>query len=220
MATESDHGSKRRSRERVSPCVVHMGAGSAFSLIELLIAVAIVVILYAMYLTAGSQKAKTKQKIACQKNLQNAYIALKTHSLGNTNQFPFLSDASTAEAPLGLLIPRSTTVTEYFICPGTKDKVPPAAKPFGKSRISYGYYMGRTALQGPLTPLMSDEQVNTNAKAPGQALFSADGKGLGSNHDQYGGVILFCDGSTQISGTNTSKALPLGQGVTFLNPKP
>jgi len=195
-------------------------ASAGFSLIELLIALALVVIMYVMYLSAGSQHFQTKQKKACQKNLQNAYVALKTYSIENGDRFPFSLNAATAETPLSQLVPRCTTVTELFICPGSKDKVPPRAKPFANAKISYAYYMGRDATQSAQMPLMSDEQVNANGKSAGQALFSADGDSPGNNHHKYGGVILFCDGNAQLSGTNAAMPLPLGPGVTLLNPKP
>ncbi len=67
-----------------------------------------------------------------------------------------------------LLLPRYTTVTESFICPGTDDKTPPQARPFGKAKISYAYYMGRNAAQPAQWPLMSDEQVNADAKNAGR----------------------------------------------------
>ncbi len=193
---------------------------SAFSLIEMLIALALVVIMYVLYLSAGSQSFQTRQKKACQKNLQNTYVALKTYSLENGDQFPVVPGATSSEVPLSLLVPRCTTVTELFMCPGTKEDPPPPAKPFANSRINYAYYMGRNARLGPQIPLMSDEQVNTNAKLAGQALFSPDGKGLGNNHSKFGGVVLFCDGSAQVSGTNADQALPLGPDVILVNPKP
>lgn len=202
----------RRSRRTCGP--------AGFSLIELLITLALVVVMYVLYLSAGSQHFQTKQKRACQKNLQNAYVALKTYSIENGDRFPAAFDAATSEVPLSLLIPRCTTVTKLFICPGTKDKVPPQAKPFADAKISYAYYMGRDTTQPAQMPLMSDEQVNTNSKSAGQALFSANGETLGNNHHKYGGVILFRDGTAQLSGTNAATPLPLGTGVKLLNPKP
>jgi prepilin-type N-terminal cleavage/methylation domain-containing protein len=193
---------------------------AAFSLIEMLIALALVVTMYVLYLSGGSQRFQTRQKVACQQNLQNAYMALKTFSIENRGQFPVLTNAASSEAALSLLVPRCTTVTDIFMCPGTKEKPPPSAKPFANARINYAYYMGRHAQLGPRFPLLSDEQVDTNEKFIGQPLFSADGKGRGNNHHQYGGVILVCDGSAQISGTNATMALPLGAGVQLLNPKP
>lgn len=218
---------RRRVAHDAIPPAMNRGKGrgrylprrGAFSLIELLIAVALVVIMYVLYLSAGSQSFQAKQKQACQKNLQNAYVALKTYSIESDQRFPTLGQAETSEEPLGLLVPRYTTATEFFVCPGTKDEPPPPAKPFGKSRISYAFYMGRRADQGPQVPLMSDEQVNTDGKHVGQLLFSADGEGPGNNHHKFGGVVLFCDGSAQLSGTNASVPLPVGPGVTLLNPK-
>ena len=196
-----------------------LGDRQGFSLLELLIVIALLVTMYVLYLSAGSQNFQAKQKQACRKNLQNTYMALKTYSIETADQFPMVADAARSEEALGFLVPRYTTVTESFICPGTKDKPPAAARDFSNSKISYAYYMGRNSLQGSQMPLMSDEQVDTQAKPVGQLLFSADGKGRGNNHNKYGGVILFCDGSAQLSGTNTSVALPLGSGVTLLNPK-
>ncbi len=73
----------------------------AFSLIELLIAVALVVIMYVLYLSAGSKNFQTKQKQACPENLQNTYMALKTYSVENTEQFPLATEAATSEDALG-----------------------------------------------------------------------------------------------------------------------
>lgn len=193
---------------------------AAFSLIELLIAVTVVVIMYVLYLTAGSQQRQAKEKTACAKNLQNAYVALKTYSVENADHYPAVLAATSSEVPLGLLIPRSTTMTELFICPGSKDKIPPQARPFGRSKISYAYYMGRNATHGPTVPLLSDEQVNTEAKQAGEPVFSTNGKGPGNNHHKFGGVVLFGDGSTQTSDTNAAFPLLLTPGVTLLNPRP
>lgn len=195
-------------------------ARGAFSLIELLIAVALVVILYVLYLTAGSEHFQTKQKQACRKNLQNAYVGLKTFAVENADWFPTLPEDGTSEQALSQLVPRYTTVTDVFVCPGTKDEAPPQAKPFLNSKISYAFYTGRNATAGSTIPLMSDEQINTEAKTAGAPLFSSDGRPPGANHNKFGGVVLFCDGSTRTSETNASFDLPLGPGVRLLNPKP
>ncbi len=57
--------------------------------------------------------------------------------------------------------------------------------------------MGRST-STPQQVLMSDRQVDTQSKAAGQAVFSSTGKPPGSNHDKYGGNLLFCDGHVEL----------------------
>src|SRR5579863_4511063 len=120
------------------------GARNGFSLVELLIVMAIIVFLYTLYLSGGSRAYQKKQLAACEKNLETIYIALQTWANDNSNGFPTLVNAQTSEGPLSQLIPRYTTGTEYFTCPGCKDATLPDAQPFADRKISYAYYMGHT----------------------------------------------------------------------------
>ena len=191
-----------------------------FSLLELLIVVTVIFVLFTLYFSAGSKAYQTKQIAACEKNLQNIYVALRTWSQDNNDRLPLLADAKTSEAPLSQLIPRYTTGTEFFICPGSKDSPLPDAKPFADRKISYAYYMGRTLKDGADQPLLSDRQVNTNAKTAGGPLFSPDGKKPGNNHNKYGGNVMFCDGIVQSSPAQSAFALTNTPNVVLLNPKP
>src|ERR1041385_3698614 len=85
-----------------------------FSLIELLCTVAIILILYTLYFTGGSAQRQAKEKAHCQRNLENIYVALKTFTLDHNDAFPVATNASSSEAPLSLLVPRYTSVTEFF----------------------------------------------------------------------------------------------------------
>jgi prepilin-type N-terminal cleavage/methylation domain-containing protein/prepilin-type processing-associated H-X9-DG protein len=193
---------------------------AAFSLIELLVVMALIVVMFTLYWSAGSKNFQTKQIARCGKNLENIYVALKTYALDNNDRLPILASAQTSEPVLSQLIPRYTTGTEYFICPGCKDKVLPEAQPFAERKISYAYYMGHTVKDGADQPLVSDRQINTGPKFAGQPLFSADGNKPGANHNKYGGNVMFCDGNVQVSLTNSSFNLTNGPGIILLNPKP
>jgi prepilin-type processing-associated H-X9-DG protein len=161
-----------------------------------------------------------KMKDLCARNLRNVYTALQTYSRDHGDALPAVTNAITSEAPLSLLIPRYTTGTEFFICPGSGDKALPEATPFANRRISYAYYMGRKLSEGAGQPLMSDKQVNVAPKATGESLFSADGKKPGNNHHRYGGNVLFCDGSIQTSPSKSAFNLSFPTNVILLNPKP
>jgi prepilin-type processing-associated H-X9-DG protein len=62
--------------------------------------------------------------------------------------------------------------------------------------------------------------VDTVAKAAGQNVFSTSGKPPGNNHEKNGGNVLFCDGHVEFTPPRAAFALPLGEGVVLLNPKP
>lgn len=191
-----------------------------FSLIELLITVAIIFILFTLYFGAGGRVYQAKKLEQCRKNLQNIYVAFRIYAQDHNEALPAMASARTSEAPLSLLVPKYTTGADFFVCPGSKDKPLPDAKPFADRKISYAYYMGRTLNDGADKPLMSDRQVDTSPKNAGQIVFSPDGKRPGNNHKQFGGNFLFCDGNVQASPAQSAFTLATATNVNLLNPKP
>jgi prepilin-type N-terminal cleavage/methylation domain-containing protein/prepilin-type processing-associated H-X9-DG protein len=191
----------------------------AFSMIELLLVMFIILVLYTLYLGGGSRGYQKKQLAACQNNMQTIYVALQTWANDNSNSFPTLANAQTSEPVLSQLIPHYTTGAGFFICPGSKDSALPDAQPFANRKISYAYYMNQSA-KDVGQPLLSDRQVNTSPKLAGQPLFSPDGKKPANNHNKYGGNIMFCDGSVQSSQPAAAFNLTNAPGVVLLNPRP
>jgi prepilin-type N-terminal cleavage/methylation domain-containing protein/prepilin-type processing-associated H-X9-DG protein len=204
----------------VSPANPPTRACGGFSLLELLVTLALILALFVMYYSAGSQSRQAKLKAHCQQNLQYICVALQTYARENQDQFPALPNARTAAPPLSLLVPRYTTVTAHFICPGSGDSALAEAQPFAKRKISYAYYMGQGTSAEASQPLMSDAQVNTLAKTNGQPLFSADGKAPGNNHHKYGGNVMFCDGHIAMSPAKAAWDLVPNDKIILLNPKP
>lgn len=190
-----------------------------FSLIEMLISLAILLILFTMLYGFGSRSHQLNQKKKCQGNLQKLYIALQLYSNDSGGSFPAVTNARSSEDALDVLVPRYCSDTAVFICPGSKDRPLPAGESLRQGRISYAYYMGRTVTDGEAV-LASDKQVDTLAKRAGDKVFSDDGKSPGNNHHQYGGTFLYCDGGMKSSPAASSIALPLGTNVVLLNPKP
>jgi len=115
------------------------------------------------------------------------------------------------------LVPRYTSDTAFFVCPGSKDSPLSSGASLQKNTISYAYYMGR-ASKDPANALISDRQVDTQSKVPGQPVFSSTGKPPGNNHGGTGGNFLFCDGHIQRSPPNAAFSLVFTQNVILLNP--
>ena len=209
----------RAARRRVPAFLRALGQPpSGFSLIELLVVMAILLILSSMYWGSSSGSRQRQLQKTCQKNLQKIYVAMEIYANDHGGKFPVVAGARSSEEALGALVPRYTSDTAVFICPGSKDSPLVAGESLLKSKISYAYYMGRCATEATEV-LMSDRQVDTQSKATGQQVFSSTGKPPGSNHHKYGGNFLFCDGHLELSPAQTPVSLVLTQGVILLNPK-
>ena len=191
---------------------------AGFSLIEMLITLALILIMFTMLYGFGSRGEQQRRKRACEKNLQNIYLALDIYSKENNGVLPSVTNAQSSEAPLSQLVPRCTVASEIFICPGSKDGALPNGESFANGRISYAYWMGRR-LSDANVVLMSDRQINAQPKRAGEQIFSSNGKPPANNHHKYGGNYLFTDGHTESAGTNAPFAIEWPTNVAFLNPK-
>jgi prepilin-type N-terminal cleavage/methylation domain-containing protein/prepilin-type processing-associated H-X9-DG protein len=194
-----------------------------FSLIELLVTLALIAILSAMMYGFASGKHQRTQKQLCADNLQKIYLALQIYANDYKGALPQATNAQTSEVPLNELVPKYTTDTSIFVCPGGRDAELPSGEPLTRNKISYAYYMGQRLDAAPGTApmiLMSDRQVNTESKRAGEFVFSPDGKSPGNNHHKFGGNFLFSDGSVQPSDAQLTFSLVVPPGVVLLNPKP
>ena len=191
----------------------------AFSLIELLITTAILIILYTMLFGFSARQNQIRQKTKCRSNLQKMYVSLQIYANDSRGLFPAATNAQTSEDVLAVLVPRYSADNSIYICPGGKDSKLTPGESLRNARISYAYYMGRSETNNG-DVLMSDRQVSTAAKVVGELVFSDNGKKPGNNHHKYGGSFLLCDGSMNSSASILAIPLPLVTNVVLLNPKP
>ena len=194
-------------------------AESGFSLVELLIVLALMIILTVMMWGFTSESHQHAAQRACQQNLEKIYVSLQIYANDFGGKLPENTNATRSEVPLSLLVPRYTADTSIFICPGSKDSPLPSGVSFANRKISYAYYMGQR-LGDAQQPLMSDWQVNTLPKKAGDLAFSATGKPPGNNHYKYGGNFLFGDGHAELTSPQLAFSLVTTNGVVLLNPKP
>lgn len=192
---------------------------AAFSLVELLIVMALLLITVVMYHGFGSRVYQREQKQVCQKNLQRIYVALEIYANDHQGAFPAAPGAQTSEEPLSVLVPRYTVDAGSFVCPGTKRSPLPDGESFARRRISYAYFMGRRLTEAKGL-LMTDKQINTLPKKEGEQIFSRTGKPPGNNHHKYGGNYLFVDGNLEMSPATAPFPVVWPEGVVLLNPKP
>jgi prepilin-type N-terminal cleavage/methylation domain-containing protein len=202
-----------RRRARIAAC-----HGAAFSLIEMLVVLAIILVLSTMMYGFGSRSNQLTQKKKCRANLQKMFIGLQIYANENSGRFPVATNARTAEDVLDVLVPKYCADTAVFVCPGSKDRALPPGASLRKGRISYAYYMGRRATEVN-DVLVTDRQVDTLAKPAGGRVFSENGKAPGNNHHKFGGNFLYCDGGMKPTESVSTTPLPLTTNVVLLNPK-
>jgi type II secretory pathway pseudopilin PulG len=195
----------------------HTFSDGAFSLLELLLVLVIIIILTTLSASRLTTSAKKRELAACASNLQKIYLALGFYRNDN-GAYPYLAEAQTSAGPLSLLVPKGTTDTSIFICPGSGDKPLPESVPFAKYRISYDYYMGRTTNSDPQDIIVSDWQVDTLPKKQGSRIFSPDGKKPGNNHEATGGNLLSCGGAVVFSGPKAAQDFVFPPTVRLLSP--
>jgi prepilin-type N-terminal cleavage/methylation domain-containing protein/prepilin-type processing-associated H-X9-DG protein len=192
---------------------------SGFSLIELLVTLALLLILTTMYYGFGSRSHQRTQQKACRANLQKIYIGLQIYANEHDGKFPVLQGAKTSEEVLNCLVPKYISDSPAFICPGSKDDALPPGASLVKNRISYSYIMGHRISEAR-EALMSDKLVDTQPKLADHTVFSTTGKPPGNNHHKYGGNFLFCDGSAEFSPSRIPFSLVFNKDIVLLNPKP
>jgi prepilin-type N-terminal cleavage/methylation domain-containing protein len=191
---------------------------AAFSLIELLIVVAVLLIFTTMYWNHGPSK-RDRDIGSCGQNLEKIYLAMQIYARENADKYPVSTNALTAEDALAPLVPHYTSDTGIFICPAVGGSSLPTGKSFRDWKISYAYYMGHSATETDKV-LMSDEQINTSSKGLGATVFSEKGKAPGNNHGKGGGNFLMGDGSIVSTPGNAPFPITVTPPVVLLNPKP
>lgn len=187
-----------------------------FSLVELLLVVAIILVLSTLYFGPSSGSRKRALHAACQKNLQKLYVAMQIYANDSGGVYPKVPAARTSAEALDALVPRYTSDTSVFICPAGDDSSLKGGS-IKKHKISYAYYMGR-GVTNSAEALVTDKQVDALAKGAGQPIFSSTGKPPGNNHGKAGGNLLYCDGHLESMPPSASAPLGLSTGEMLLNP--
>ena len=134
-----------------------------FSLVELLVVMALMVILTMMMWGFTSPSHQRTEQKNCQQNLQKIFVAMQIYANDSAGWLPHNPTANTSEEALDVLVPKYSADTSMFICPGSKDAPLPAGESFRKLKISYAYYMG-WRLNDQTGVLLSDAQINTLPK--------------------------------------------------------
>ena len=184
-------------------------------MIELLISTVILVVLYAVVFAPSAEQVRVKRFADCAERMRKIHLELGVYANEHDGAFPVLPGASGSEPVLSLLVPKCTSDTSVFACPGSGREALAQGVPFADGRISYAYAMGLSRKDGAVVPLLADALCASGSRASGA--FSMDGKGAGNNHGAHGGNVLFIDG--HVEAVAASRSLTLPAHAAWLNSK-
>ncbi len=187
-----------------------------FSIVELLVVVVLLLVITTLLWSPRAGSRETSRQAACRSQLERIGIAMQLYANEHSGAFPRTNLARVSAEALCLLVPRYISDVNAFSCPG-KPRPLKGGQPLAGQTLSYAYYMGLNGVE-PARAILTDEQINSNAKSAGQWLFSPDGKPPANNHGRSGGNLLFTDGHVEKSPAKAVVPLDLGPGVVLLNP--
>lgn len=185
-------------------------------MIELIVMLALLGTILVLYFGRASVHSQKKQQALCRQNLKAIHMALQIYARDHEERYPSLAGAKYSEEPLDLLFPKYTANRHIFICPGSRGRPRPSGEKLAGSRMSYSYLMGLAATAAPEQWLMGDPLARQDPETG--LVYATTGDGVVTDHERYGGVVLFVDGRTETTEPKTEFPITQPPGTRLLNP--
>ncbi len=172
----------------------------AFTLVELLVVVAIIGILAGIILPVLGKARENAYKVACVSNLKQIGTALRIYANEHGESFPTDNDGNAMES-LSLLYSSYLSNREIFSCSSnstdtsgltSQTDIADGTAQGISFNCSYGYDPTKDTTINPGVALASDIPTSNG--------------GLGSNHKNRGTNILYIDGHVEWKGTVSTEA--------------
>ena len=145
-------------------------SNKGFTIVELLIVIAIIGTLTGVLLTAISRARESGRRIQCASNLRQIGFGLIMYSNENKETFP--NGGATAITDLNVLYPDYVSERRVFKCPSDnfvtveENSNITAGDAFEKDECNYGYDNTHTPANGPGVAIIADRPTNNSANNP------------------------------------------------------
>jgi prepilin-type N-terminal cleavage/methylation domain-containing protein/prepilin-type processing-associated H-X9-DG protein len=170
---------------------------AGFTFIELLVAMVVVVTLYAVVLGPSEAAKRRKEMAQCAENLRKLHLTMGLYASEHDGAYPAARGARRTEHALRGLAPQYTTDATFLACP---------VKGGG-----YSYVMGLR--KDAEVSLLAADRLAGSRFTKGAPLFAKE-----SNHGESGGNLLFTDGHVEAAGNVAPRDLLIPPGAVMLQP--
>lgn len=202
----------------------------AFTLLELLVLIAIICILAALAQPPRGGKNKARQ-IMCLSNQKQVAIGLTLFSGDHQGAFPAHVSATNGGAmeqmltgdvvPCYVILSNSIANRYVFLCPADKSRLPAEqGQPITRTNVSYFISLDASPTNLPATTVLTgDRHLTANSRPIGPGLFSMNGQQAlewaAEPHKPTGGACSFADGHAEwVSPKSLSKVVARQNMVT------
>jgi prepilin-type processing-associated H-X9-DG protein len=181
----------------------------AFSIIELLVIIAITTVLTLFLFAALSRKGRGARRDVCKNRLKNIGLAYRIFATDHNDLFPWqtnLQSSATQNTPadeiLAYMLPLTNELSTPLILVCPKDTRTPATRWLDLRRQNISYFVGLDAAEVlPQTFLAGERHLTVKSKllGPGRVTISAPPAQLSWApilHKKYGNAVM-ADGSVQ-----------------------
>jgi competence protein ComGC len=200
----------------------------AFTIAELLITVASLVLLIAIFLPALARAKARSARIGCANNLKQLGLAFRTWSLDNNGHFPMqvsVVNGGTVEVvvsgsvyPHFQVMSNELSTPKILVCPQDMKRSYATNFAIDLSDTNLSYFLNMDATGGDGSSLLAGDRNITNRPAAGSRLVpltKADSIAWTKEIHSHQGFIAFGDGRVQsFSNRGVSSAIRVGAGAT------
>ncbi len=183
---------------------------NGFTLTELLIAVACLLVLAAVFLPSLTKSKARSSKVGCNSNMKQVGMAFLSWSTDSQGRFPMqvpVASGGTMELvgngtvfPHLLVMSNELSTPKILLCPNETTRTPATNFAVGFGDHNLSYFVGLGAINGAAASLLSGDRNLTNGQVPGSGVVKVTANlVLGWGKDMHSGKanVCFCDGSAR-----------------------
>lgn len=171
-----------------------------FTLIELMVVIAIIGVLAGMLFPAFQTFIENANRTKCASNLKNIGLVMMVYADRNNDWFPVTESACDEGAAWAFKLDQiweGIKSPELYVCPSDRINFPSSRSDISVTTTSYAYAFGMSRSDSASFALISDDDGTTVPNVPIGPYTARSGASKGAPHGEDGGNAMTIDGATR-----------------------